>query len=515
MEIYLFDTSVLLLSHALLITSVIGGLLLHASYFWKYRSVLGALVTCMIGASVGLMLVSGTVWWLVLLYVIIQGYRLFSILRVVKNRVNEKSLKNKSLRSEAFLGTLLLVVLIFDQLALLSGIDLSMALLVISSIQLIIATIFLLHAKRSYKVTAIFPNLTQRNQSELPSLSVCVPARNETDELNGCIRSILSSDYPKLEVLVIDDCSQDNTSEIIKKFAHRGVRFIAGKTPPESWLAKNYAYHQLLDEAGGKLVLFCGTDVRFEPNSFRLMTGALLQNHKKMISILPTRKDTSFEHFLLQPMRYWRELAIPKLFDKTPPVLSTCWMAERTFLNETGGFAAHKKTVRPERIISRSAALSNNYAFIRSTSGYGISSIKKLRAQWDTAKRTRYPEHHNRPENVMISSLILAFTMLGSGVALAMSIFYAQYFAAGLALISIVFLLITHFIVNQTSGSTRKLIRSLLFPVSVIMEIVVTNYSMWAYEFSEVLWKGRNVCLPVLQAIPSLPKINDRNQTSE
>jgi hypothetical protein len=31
---------------------------------------------------------------------------------------------------------------------------------------------------------------------------------------------------------------------------------------------------------------------------------------------------------------------------------------------------------------------------------------------------------------------------------------------------------------------------------------------MWQYEFHEVLWKGRNVCLPVMRIIPNLPKLH-------
>jgi hypothetical protein len=39
-------------------------------------------------------------------------------------------------------------------------------------------------------------------------------------------------------------------------------------------------------------------------------------------------------------------------------------------------------------------------------------------------------------------------------------------------------------------GRARSLI---LFPIAIIFDIVLLNYSMWKYEFSEVDWKGRRV----------------------
>jgi uncharacterized membrane protein len=45
-----------------------------------------------------------------------------------------------------------------------------------------------------------------------------------------------------------------------------------------------------------------------------------------------------------------------------------------------------------------------------------------------------------------------------------------------------------------------------LLPLAALYDIGLLNYSMWLYEFREVLWKGRNVCIPIMQAIPGLPK---------
>src|SRR5688500_11530400 len=65
-------------------------------------------------------------------------------------------------------------------------------------------------------------------RTEMPSVTVCIPARNEMHALAECLERVLASDYEKLEILVFDDSSLDDTPTLIKSFAHEGVRFVPG-----------------------------------------------------------------------------------------------------------------------------------------------------------------------------------------------------------------------------------------------------------------------------------------------
>src|ERR1044072_9955479 len=49
----------------------------------------------------------------------------------------------------------------------------------------------------------------------VPFVSILVPAYNEELVIANTIRSLLASDYPSYEIIVIDDGSQDNTSGIV------------------------------------------------------------------------------------------------------------------------------------------------------------------------------------------------------------------------------------------------------------------------------------------------------------
>ena len=82
--------------------------------------------------------------------------------------------------------------------------------------------------------------------NDLPAVSVIVPARNEESRIGDCLRSLLRQDYPKLEILVVDDCSTDRTAEVVQEIGGRDerVRLIRGRTPPPGWLGKPHAIWQ-------------------------------------------------------------------------------------------------------------------------------------------------------------------------------------------------------------------------------------------------------------------------------
>jgi cellulose synthase/poly-beta-1,6-N-acetylglucosamine synthase-like glycosyltransferase len=55
------------------------------------------------------------------------------------------------------------------------------------------------------------------SESSYPFVSIIVPARNEQNNIERCLLSLLSQSYANFEVIVIDDNSTDNTLKIIKK----------------------------------------------------------------------------------------------------------------------------------------------------------------------------------------------------------------------------------------------------------------------------------------------------------
>ncbi|MFW5701669.1 MAG: glycosyltransferase, partial [Bacteroidota bacterium] len=56
-----------------------------------------------------------------------------------------------------------------------------------------------------------------------PRVTVLVPARNEEDKIARCLDSLTRINYPedKLEIIIVNDRSEDRTSDIIDQFVNK------------------------------------------------------------------------------------------------------------------------------------------------------------------------------------------------------------------------------------------------------------------------------------------------------
>lgn len=109
-------------------------------------------------------------------------------------------------------------------------------------------------------------------QPEL-SVTVIVPARNEARNIEACLHSVLAQDHPALEILVVDDRSQDGTGELASRVGAAAgggrIRVLTGSGPPPGWAGKPAACALAAGEARGEWLLFLDADVRLAPWALR------------------------------------------------------------------------------------------------------------------------------------------------------------------------------------------------------------------------------------------------------
>ncbi len=493
------------------IVSILFELGLHLPGLWRVRKVLAIMAILATGiASVGLLVLSTNLWSLAV--VVFSSYRIFNCLRLLKSRMHEQYLNRATLRT-SFVLILLQGVVVTGWWAWDTWHTTGRATwLAVAGIQCVAAVISLLFTLRTIQRTSWPVSQKFYPDDQLPTLSVAIPARNETDDLQECLKSLIANDYPKLEILVLDDCSQTKrTPEIIRSFAHDGVRFLQGEEPSETWTAKNQAYDHLLRESTGEFVLFCGVDVRFERDSLRKLVSLMVSRQKTMASVLPVRSPQAYgTTSLIQAMRYWWELVPPRRLLQRPPVLSTCWIIKRQTLANAGGFKAVARSIVPEAHFARFAARSQEegYSFWRAGRGIGIQSVKAVTDQRDTAVRMRYPQVHRRPEQVAIHTFLEFFFLLLPFV-MSLCGFFVDIGAPAqiIATLTCLILVIIHELVVLSTKVNTWWFGLIAPPFMILNDIALLHYSMWKYEFSTVDWKGRNVCIPAMHVIPYLPKV--------
>ena len=60
---------------------------------------------------------------------------------------------------------------------------------------------------------------------KLPRVSICIPSYNCGAFIGKTIQSVLNQTYQDFEIIVVDDCSTDNSEEVIKSFKDPRIRF--------------------------------------------------------------------------------------------------------------------------------------------------------------------------------------------------------------------------------------------------------------------------------------------------
>lgn len=337
--------------------------------------------------------------------------------------------------------------------------------------------------------------------NKLPTISVCLPARNETNSMSECLERVLASDYPKMEVIVLDDDSSDNTSYIIKAFAHAGVRFVQGSERPDDWLGKNYSLEALLDEASGDYVVFMDVDTRIEPQTIRLMVERAIEGRRAMISVIPQRHDTYRPSAWLATMRYFWEIVLDS--KQSPGSSSAIWLADRKLLKDNlGGFSRWRDEVQPERYIASEMAKVEAYQLIISTPSLGVSFVKKWSSQIETGRRLLLPRFNNSIGNSVLGIGLLFAVILPPSIALWSIIMGGSielWPSAGIS----VLILIAFVLYCGLVWRSRSWIGALVAPYVVWQEMFLLISSILGYKFGTITWKGRPVNRPKRKLVES------------
>lgn len=102
-------------------------------------------------------------------------------------------------------------------------------------------------------------------------LSICIPARNEAANIGQCVKSALAVNWPRLEVIVVDDRSTDGTGAAALEAGEGDsrLRVVQGSEPRPGWAGKPWACQRAAAESRGAWLLFIDADVQIHPDAPR------------------------------------------------------------------------------------------------------------------------------------------------------------------------------------------------------------------------------------------------------
>ena len=107
--------------------------------------------------------------------------------------------------------------------------------------------------------------------AECPGISLIFAARDEQQKLPGALATLIAIDYPKLEIIAVDDRSTDATPHILDEFAatHDRLKAVHVRELPAGWLGKPHALQKAYEQSSGEWLVFTDADVHMAADLLR------------------------------------------------------------------------------------------------------------------------------------------------------------------------------------------------------------------------------------------------------
>jgi chlorobactene glucosyltransferase len=142
-------------------------------------------------------------------------------------------------------------------------------------------------------------------------VSILVPARNEECRIRACLTSLVAQEPPVREIILLDDRSGDRTAEIARALGFSEelgsrLRLIHGAELPEGWVGKNWACHQLSEDADPRSthLLFTDADTIHSPGCVSAALDHALAVRADLLSLWPDQITGTWSEKLVIPLGY-------------------------------------------------------------------------------------------------------------------------------------------------------------------------------------------------------------------
>jgi Glycosyl transferase family 2 len=121
-----------------------------------------------------------------------------------------------------------------------------------------------------------------------PRITLLFAARNEEEKLPGGLAKLAALDYPKLEIIAVDDRSTDKTGAILDEVSrqHPRLRVVHVADLPTGWLGKPHALQSGYEQSTGEWLLFTDADVHFALDSLRRAISLISERKLDHLTLL-------------------------------------------------------------------------------------------------------------------------------------------------------------------------------------------------------------------------------------
>ncbi len=246
---------------------------------------------------------------------------------------------------------------------------------------------------------------SKRKLKNPPLVSVLVPARNESENIEKCIISLINQDYPNYELIVLDDNSEDDTLFKLKKLQeqHPKLQFFSGQSLPYGWTGKNFACHTLSKFAKGDWLLFTDADTVHKKYSISRAVHSAIREKTKLLSILPNILMETIPERIFVPIMYFGLLSFLPLrlvnsskFRKAVTALGPFMLLDAEFYRKIGGHEKIKSEILDDfRLAQEVKKNGGKQVIMNGKDTMTVRFYKDFRSFWDGFSKNSFGVFEN------------------------------------------------------------------------------------------------------------------------
>jgi len=332
-------------------------------------------------------------------------------------------------------------------------------------------------------------------------VSILIPARNEENNIKRCIYSLIDQSYKNLEIIILDDDSEDNTYKLAKEVSknYEFIRVHKGKEKISGWTGKNWACHQLSKYANGDFFLFIDADTKLQKNTIAEAVSEMNRNDIDLLSLFPNRiTKTVVDKILSVTIGWFIFSCLPIIFSNKNPIFSSAFgqflLFRKSAYFSIGGHMSIKSKILDDfelgRSITRNGHILKVFDGTERVSTFSYSNEKEA---LDGMSKSIFPFFNNK----LIPFLLLLLLFLSMGL-MPIFIFMGEFFGQKLTrskemIAYTIWGLLTISWVISSYRSKQGVSYGILYPIVTIITAVIGILSILSFLTKSVNWKDRNV----------------------
>lgn len=206
----------------------------------------------------------------------------------------------------------------------------------------------------------------RRTPQTVPLVSVIIPAKDEGPNIERSARSVLQSEYERVELVLVNDRSLDNTLDVMNKMARNDDRIsvVTIEALPSGWTGKTHALFTAAQVASGDILLFTDADTVLSRAAISKTVSFLLNHELDMISLLPQFEQRGFNENAVYPHLALGFSSMYPLTDVNDPdkqaaLASGCFiLITRRAYDEVGSWKRFRKEITEDVALSKAVKAS-------------------------------------------------------------------------------------------------------------------------------------------------------------